>query len=167
MSVDFQQARRLLDDFDFHTLFIELFGWQQPASDRVEQMEVENARFERKRIAQMSEAPIFEITSADGEIPSGERRAKIYREISAGVSLENLLIFVNANRTRSLWFWAKREGSKFYPRTDTYIKGQPADLLLSKISGLRIELNELDEAGSVQPWSMRMDILRNLWLLWR
>ena len=149
MPVDFQQARRLLDAFDFHTLFIELFGWQQPTSDRVEHLEVENARFERKRIAQMAEVPIFELTSADGEIPSGELRAKIHKEIAEGVSLENLLIFVNANRTRSLWFWAKREGSKFYPRTDTYIKGQPADLLLSKISGLRIELDELDEAGNI------------------
>jgi hypothetical protein len=138
MPVNFQTAHRLLQEFDFHTLFVEEFGWQQPESDRTEPFEVEETRFERKRIAQMSEVPVFEIVAENGDIPKADLRSAVYKEISESFA-ENLLIFVNGDRTRSLWYWAKREGAKFYPRTDSYIKRQPVDLLLSKIGGLNIE----------------------------
>jgi hypothetical protein len=150
MALDFQKARDWLSKFDFHNLFIDELGWNQPSSQKVvESLEVEGANYERRRIAEMAGVPVLEITAADGEIPKAEDRTKIHKEISEAVSLENLLIFVNGDRTRSLWYWAKREGSKAYPRTETYIQNQPADLLLSKIGGLKFELPELDENGEV------------------
>lgn len=110
---------------------------------------MEGTSYERKRIAEMAGVPVLEITSTDGEIPKADDRTKIHKAISEVVSLENLLIFVNGDRTRSLWYWAKREGSKAYPRTETYVRYQPADLLLSKIGGLKFELEELDANGEV------------------
>ncbi|MGF1566494.1 MAG: hypothetical protein ACFCVD_00180 [Nodosilinea sp.] len=149
MPLDFfQKANNLLYDFNFHGLFIEEMGWNQPVSRRPEPVTVEEVTYERSRIAEMAEVPVFEVTAPDGEIPSGELRAKIYKAIAENFA-ENLLIFVNGDRTRSLWYWAKREGAKFYPRTDSYIKGQPVDLLLSKIGGLKIELDELDDEGNL------------------
>jgi hypothetical protein len=148
MPLNFQTAKDLLYAFDFHRLFIEAMGWNQPVSRRPEPVTVEEVTYERSRIAEMAEVPVFEVTAPDGEIPNGELRAKIYKAIAENFA-ENLLIFVNGDRTRSLWYWAKREGSKFYPRTDSYIKGQPVDLLLSKIGGLKIELEELDDEGNL------------------
>lgn len=162
MPLNFQKAKDLLYSFDFHQLFIEEMGWNQPSTDRTESVVVEEVTYERRRIAEMSEVPIFEITAPDGEIPSGDVRLKIYKEISEGVSLENLLIFINGDRTRSLWYWAKREGSKFYPRTDSYIKGQPVDLLLSKIGGLKIELDELDEDGNLPTFEVADRLQKSL-----
>ena len=52
-------------------------------------------------------------------------------------------------RTQSLWYWVKREGSKKYPRDHFYIKGQPGDLFLGKLSGIVFELGEFDESGNV------------------
>ena len=149
MPLDFQKARDWLNQFDFHNLFIDELGWKQPSSQKVESLEVEGTSYERKRIAEMAGVPVLEITSTDGEIPKADDRTKIHKAISEVVSLENLLIFVNGDRTRSLWYWAKRDGSKAYPRTETYVRYQPADLLLSKIGGLKFELTELDANGEV------------------
>ena len=140
MPLDFQKARNWLNQFDFHNLFIDELGWKQPSRQKVESLEVEGTSYQRKRIAEMAGVPVLEITSTDGEIPKADDRTKIHKAISEAVSLENLLIFVNGDRTRSLWYWAKRDGSKAYPRTETYVRYQPADLLLSKIGGLKFEL---------------------------
>ncbi|NER78892.1 MAG: ATP-binding protein [Leptolyngbya sp. SIO1D8] len=144
----FKPVKDRLYEFDFHRLFIEVLGWNQPSNDRAESVTVEEVTYERRRIAEMSAVPVFEVTAPDGEIPKGEERAKIYKAITESFA-ENLLIFINGDRTRSLWYWAKREGAKFYPRTDSYIKGQPVDLLLSKIGGLKIALDELGPDGEL------------------
>ncbi|WP_008314808.1 hypothetical protein [Leptolyngbya sp. PCC 6406] len=117
MSLDFHRSRDFLYHFDFHGLFITELGWNQPGTSRAEPVVVEDITYQRQRIAEMSAVPVFEVTAPDGEIPLGEERAKIYKAIAASFA-ENLLIFVNGDRTRSLWYWAKREGSKVYPRTD-------------------------------------------------
>jgi type I restriction-modification system DNA methylase subunit len=148
MAIDFQRSRDFLSDFDFHNLFIEELGWSRPSSNRAESVMVEEVTYQRQRIAEMADVPVFEVTAPDGEIPLGEARLKVYKAIAESFA-ENLLIFVNGDRTRSLWYWAKREGSKVYPRIDWYIKGQPIDLLLSKIGGLKIELDELGPEGEL------------------
>jgi len=53
---------------------------------------------------------------------------------------------LNFQRTRSLWYWVKREESKRYVRDHLYVKGQPGDLFLSKLGGLVIDISHL-EAG--------------------
>jgi len=123
MPLDFQKARNWLSQFDFHNLFIDELGWKQPSSQKVESLEVEGTSYERKRIAEMAGVPVLEITSTDGEIPKADDRTKIHKAISEVVSLENLLIFVNGDRTRSLWYWAKRDR-----------KPMPARKLMSVIS---------------------------------
>lgn len=148
MSLDFHRSRDFLCNFDFHGLFIQELGWNPPSTNRAEAVTIEDVIYDRTRIAEMSAVPVFEITAPDGEIPKGEERAKIYKAIAESFA-ENLLIFVNGDRTRSLWYWAKWEGVKVYPRTDSYIKGQPVDLLLSKIGRLKIALDELDEDGNL------------------
>lgn len=111
MALDFQKARDWLSQFDFHNLFIYELGWKQPSSQKVESLEVDGTCYERKRIAEMAGVPVLEITAADGEIPKAEDRTKIHKEISEAVSIENLLLFVNGDRTRSLWYRAKRDAA--------------------------------------------------------
>ncbi|QYO67835.1 hypothetical protein [Leptolyngbya sp. 7M] len=139
MPLNFQNARNLLYEFRLRNLFIDELGWSQPSSSRSEPLEIEGQIYTRTRIAEMSGVPVFEITATDGDIATADTRLEIYKAIAQQFA-ENLLIFIDQNRTRSLWYWAKREGAKIYPRTETYLKEQPADLILSKIGGLRIEL---------------------------
>ncbi|MBE9198336.1 MULTISPECIES: DNA methyltransferase [unclassified Nodularia (in: cyanobacteria)] len=57
---------------------------------------------------------------------------------------ENLLIFIDQERTRSLWYWVKREDKKSFIRNHLYVKGQPGDLFLSKLGSLVIDITELE-----------------------
>jgi hypothetical protein len=148
MSIDFTRTRERLKDFDFHRLFVEELGWSQPSTKAPTEMKVNNVIFARRQISQLAGIAVFEVTAQAGGIPDAKTRAAIHKEISS-THHENLLIFVDKERTQSLWFWVKREGSKKYPRDHFYIKGQPGDLFLGKLSAIVFELGEFDESGNV------------------
>lgn len=148
MSIDFTRTRERLKDFDFHRLFVEELGWSQPTTKTSADMDVGGAVFTRRQISQLAGIVVFEITAKDGTIPDAKTRAALHKLISA-THHENLLIFIDENRTQSLWYWVKREGSKKYPRDHFYIKGQPGDLFLGKLSAIVFELGEFDETGNV------------------
>ncbi|WP_293124808.1 DNA methyltransferase [Microcoleus sp. bin38.metabat.b11b12b14.051] len=148
MSLNIQQARQLIQDFDFSNLFIRELGWSNPASHKTASLSVDGDTYTRKQIAQLLGVVVFEITAANGQIPNSTKRLTIYREI-VQISGENLLIFVDKNRTQSLWYWVKREGTKLYPRDHVYVKREPCDLLLSKISSLKIYLAELETVSVI------------------
>jgi hypothetical protein len=148
MAIDFTKTRERLKDFDFHRLFVEELGWSQPTTKVSTDMEVGGATFTRRQISQLAGIAVFEVIAQDGQIPDAKTRAAIHKEISATYH-ENLLIFIDKDRTQSLWYWVKREGSKKYPRDHVYIKGQPGDLFLGKLSGIVFELADFDERGNV------------------
>jgi hypothetical protein len=152
MAVNREQVRKLLQAFEFRALFNEI-GWSQPSSTKPVRMTVEGVDYLRRAIAQMSGVMVYEIVPAGGDhqgVPDARQRAAIYKVIE-GLAHENLLIFLDDDRTRtkSLWYWVKREGSKKLPREHLYFKGQPGDLFLSKIDGMVIELDELRADGAI------------------
>jgi hypothetical protein len=148
MAINFTRTRERLKEFDFHHLFVEELGWSQPTTKVSTDMNVSGAAFTRRQISQLAGIAVFEVTAQDGGIPDAKTRAAVHKEISAAYH-ENLLIFIDKNRTQSLWYWVKREGSKKYPRDHFYIKGQPGDLFLGKLSGIVFELADFDEKGNV------------------
>ncbi|MGC1396760.1 MAG: DNA methyltransferase, partial [Coleofasciculaceae cyanobacterium] len=143
MSLDFKRTRDLLDQFKFGDLFIEVLGWSQPSTKKTISFEVENQTYYYQRIAEISGVVIFEITTNHGKIPEAKQRDAIHKEITERIA-ENLIIFVDQERTRSLWYWVKRDGIKRYFRDHVYIKGQPGDLFLSKLSSLVIDIADLE-----------------------
>jgi Alw26I/Eco31I/Esp3I family type II restriction m6 adenine DNA methyltransferase len=144
MTINFQQCRKFLQDFNFQDLFIQQLGWEFPAVNKPVFMEVDEQKYTRSPIAALAGAVVFEITCNGAEIPNARTLEAIYREI-AQLHLENLLIFIDHNRTQSLWYWVRREGSKIYPRDHVFTKSQTGDLLLSKISALRVGIEEIEE----------------------
>ncbi|HBY78148.1 MAG TPA: ATP-binding protein, partial [Cyanobacteria bacterium UBA11148] len=145
MPLDFQRTRDLLDNFNFGELFIEVLGWSQPLTKKAVPLEIEDKNYSYKRIAEQSGVVIFELTAEDGKIPEAKQRAAIHKEITERIA-ENLLIFVDKERTRSLWYWVKREGTKRYFRDHLYVKGQPGDLFLGKLGSLVIDITKLEES---------------------
>lgn len=143
MLLNFQRTRDLLHNFQFRDLFIEELGWSQPSRRKAVPLEIENKTYQYQRIAEISGVAVFEVTAADGTIPEAKSRAAIHKEITSLIA-ENLLIFIDNQRTRSLWFWVKREGNKSYARDHLYVKGQPGDLFLSKLGSLVIDIIELE-----------------------
>ena len=146
MAFDTSHVRELLQEFDFATLFNEL-GWSLPTERRAT-LDVDGASFDRTQIAQLSGVVVYELTATDGAIPDAKTRRNVHAEISK-LHHENLLIFLDRERTRSLWYWAKREQGKLSPRDHPFMRGQPADLFLQKLSAMVVDISEMDEAGNV------------------
>jgi len=146
MAFSFDRVRNILQNFDFKTLFIEELGWSQPSTNKSVSFTHNGTEFMRKQVAELSGVAVFEILSGDGKIPDSKTRAAVHKELSR-IYHENLLIFLDLNRSQSLWYWVKREKNKDYPRNHFYFRGQPGDLFLSKLSSMVVDISEFDEAG--------------------
>lgn len=147
-KLNIERTRDLLQGFEFQKLFIEELGWSQPASRQALSLTVEGDEFTGRQIAQLSGVVVFEMTAADGQMPQAKVRAALHKDISRHHH-ENLLIFLEQNRTSSLWYWVKREGNKNFAREHLYVKGQPGDLFLSKLGAMVVDISELDASGTL------------------
>ncbi|MBD1814806.1 hypothetical protein NDA07_12705 [Microcoleus vaginatus DQ-U2] len=143
MPLTLKESREFLQDFEFNKLFVQKLGWDNPSSHKTVSLEIEGETYSRKAIAQLNGVVVYEIIADSGNIPNSAERLTIYREI-VQISAENLLIFIDENRTKCLWYWVKREGTKLYPRDHVYVKREPCDLLLSKVTALKVDLEELE-----------------------
>ena len=143
-----EAARDALQNFEFKRLFIEELGWSNPVNPRPITQTMKEIAFARAAIAELSGAVVFEITMPDGEIPDRKTRETLAKELQA-LHFEHVLIFVDARRSASVWFWLKKQDGKTLPRQHEFIKGQPGDLFISKISALVFDLSDLDDEGNV------------------
>jgi hypothetical protein len=151
-------AREHLQSFRFADLFIEDLGWNHPDGGKPMVIEQDGVAWKATEISQLSGFRVFEVAAADADTPFPDAKTQqaIWKRV-APHAVENLLIFVDAERTRSAWLWMKREGSadsptrraKTHPRRHHYLKGQPGDLFLSKLASLVVDLSELDEDGNI------------------
>lgn len=148
MVMNLCRARDLMANFAFSQLFITELGWSNPTSRRSEVLTVHGITFTRQQLAQIEGVVVIEITAADGAIPDARTRAAVYKEIIA-LHHENILIFCDAQRSQSLWYWVKRVEGRLQPREHIYVRGQPGDLFLSKLSGIFFDLSDFDDAGHV------------------
>jgi hypothetical protein len=156
MLFNFQDSRRYLQEFAFGDLFREVLGWSNPTSRKVERLEVEGLSYERRMIAELSGVAVYEVTAEDGKVPLEKVRKQLYEQ-TATVALENLLIFVDGDRTQSYWYWVKRDGKKRMPRGLTYSTWQSGDLILGKISALMVDFEEMEaELPSVVAVSQKL-----------
>lgn len=150
MPLNVARTRQLLQEFDFRRLFVEELGWSNPPhSLRPADTEANGGlSFRRTPVAVLSAIHVFEISTPAGAIPDAKARAVIHAAVSV-LAAENLLIFTDAARTQSLWYWVKREAGKSRPRDHLYVKGQPGDLFLSKLAALVVDISELDTRGNI------------------
>ncbi|WP_165224676.1 Eco57I restriction-modification methylase domain-containing protein [Aquisphaera insulae] len=148
MSLNVERARDCLRSFDFSRLFIEELGWSRPARRADVAIEAKDARATGRHAAELSGAVVIEVTAHDGAIPDAKARAAIHKEI-AKQHHENLLIFVDRERTQSLWYWVKRQDGKSLVRDHLYLKGQPGDLFLGKLNQMVFDLADFDAEGNV------------------
>ncbi len=150
MPLNVARTRQHLQNFDFRRLFVEELGWSNPPhSLKPADAEAKGGlAFRRTPVAVLSAIHVFEITTPAGTISDAKSRAAIHAAVSV-LAAENLLIFTDAARTQSLWYWVKREEGKSRPRDHLYVKGQPGDLFLSKLAALVVDISELDAKGSI------------------
>jgi len=148
MKLDLQRARAALQAFDFRKLFIEELGWAVPPNPKPIAFTCADRAYRRTQISQLGGVVVLEITGDDASLPDAKTRLAIYKDI-AKLHHENLIIFVDPQRTRSLWYWVKRDGTKLYPRDHFFLRGQPGDLFLGKLAAMVVDITELDAAGNI------------------
>ena len=149
VSLNFDRTRRRLQDFAFSAIFIEELGWSAPKSRQPLEYAITNATLTATAIAELGGASVFVVTAADSAIPPRKSRDDFQRELSKQHAYENLLIFVDAAQTKSVWYWVKRDGTKRYPREHVYVKGQPGDLMLGKLNEMIADSTAFDLWGNV------------------
>ncbi|HOI36716.1 MAG TPA: ATP-binding protein [Bacillota bacterium] len=150
MSINIQRTQECLQRFDFTTLFVEELGWSNPLNRDAQRLTIGEQHFVRHEVAHLAGVVVFEIAPASSgqRIPDARTRAAIHKEVSKHHH-ENLLIFVDAERSRSLWYWVKRQDGRLYPRDHHFFRGQPGDLLLGKLNSMVFDISEFDESGNV------------------
>lgn len=143
-------ARKHLQRFQFADLFVEDLGWNHPDSTKPVSLEHDGIAYLAKEISQLSGFRVFEVTPADADSPFPDAKAQnALWKLLVRQSVENIVIFIDAARKRSVWLWMKRDGKKTHPRRHHYLDGQPGDLFLSKLASLVVDLSELDEDGNI------------------
>ncbi|GGR53203.1 hypothetical protein GCM10008959_13390 [Deinococcus seoulensis] len=150
-STELKDIRAALRDFNF-TRVMNLLGWNHATGQST--LSAGDDQFTLKPIAQLGGVQVIEVTSQGNPttLPLEQTRRKLSDELTS-TAREHVLIFVDAARTQSHWYWVKREldgtKRKAQPRTHTYIKGQPDDLFIGKLSGLFVDIAELDDNGEL------------------
>ncbi len=141
--LNIESTRNYLQQFDFKTLFIEELGWNNPANKNNFPFQTKDGQFYRKAIAELSGATVYEITTDDGSIPDRKIRETISKEIQK-INFEHILIFVDKDRTQTIWRWIKKQDKKNLSREHYFSTGQTGDLFIAKLSSLLVDLSEIE-----------------------
>jgi hypothetical protein len=147
-KINIETTRLRLQDFQFKQIFIEELGWSNPENSFPVSEQQKDLQFTRTAIAELSGAVVFEVLVPDGNIPTKNIRLQIAKYIQT-LNFENVTIFIDKNRTQSIWHWLKVQDKKPIPREHAYLKGQPGDLFISKLSSLVFDISEFDSEGNV------------------
>ncbi|HOU08818.1 MAG TPA: ATP-binding protein, partial [Caldisericia bacterium] len=147
MSLDLEKIKNNLENFDFSELFIGQLGWSCPNSTGLKNISTNAGSFDYLQIAELSGVFVLHLPQKT-DIPDPKTRQQISKKLSE-LYPENILIFTDSAKTQSLWLWVKTDNGKAYPREHIFIKGQPADLFLSKIASLHFDFSDFSDTGHV------------------
>lgn len=143
MSLNIENTRKHLQDFDFKTLFIEELGWNNAKNKNAFPFQTKEGQFYRKAIAELSGATVYEITNDDGQIPDAKARDIISKEIQK-INFEHILVFIDKKRSQTVWRWIKKQDKKHLPREHYFSAGQTGDLFIGKLAGLMVDISEIE-----------------------
>jgi len=146
MNINPERIRQHLQDFNFPILFAEELGWQAPRGTKIGLPASFATDFGAAEVAHLGGIPAIKIV-CKSTFPDASTRRQIHDAIARQFH-ENLLIFVDQNNTRMLWFWVKRQDGKTLVREHPFVKGQPGDLFLTKLVGLFVDFEEYDDSGN-------------------
>lgn len=147
MSLDLEKIKKYLENFDFLELFIGQLGWSHPISTGLKNISTNAGSFDYIQIAELSGVFVLYLPQKT-DIPDPKTRQQISKKLSE-LYPENILIFTDSAKTQSLWLWVKTDNGKAYPREHIFIKGQPADLFLSKIASLHFDFSDFSDTGHI------------------
>jgi hypothetical protein len=156
-QLDFPAFEKHLKAFDFQRLFLDVLGWNRPASGREWQADrAGDTPYTHRSVAELGGVVALQVVM-DGGWPDEAQRLKVWRHV-AHSHAENLLIFTNlqSGASQSQWYWVKRDKHpdtgkpRLSSRRHDYFRGQPVDLFASKLQAMVVELSVLEAARRIQ-----------------
>lgn len=146
MTFDLNRARQHLQTSNFRKLFIEDMGWDHPTSDL--DIQYNGDQLHLTAVAQKRGLAVLVCSPLEsGQIPEYADRRKIETQLRKLVH-EHILIFTNADYTKQVWQWVRREpGRPTTSREYEYYQGQSGQALLERLQGLVFTLEEEESLG--------------------
>ena len=132
-----------IKQFRFTQLFVDDLGWDRPAQQQPYTIAVDEEQFELDVVAHKRGVQVLQCRpDAVGRVPDYATRQKIERKVTAEAQ-EHLIVFTDAAQTIQVWQWvARTSGKPVQYREVAFHKGDSAELLKQKLSGLRFTLDE-------------------------
>lgn len=145
MTLGNQELQSYLQAFDFTNLLVNGMGWDYYDSE-TQIATVDDFDYTLTLVAQKRGFGVWRCSANDdGEIPVYPIRRKIENQI-AKLNVEHMVIFVDADETKQIWQWVKREiGKRPAYRETIYYKWQTGTRLLQTFQELIFTLEEEPE----------------------
>ena len=142
MPVSIEELRPHLQAFDFPRLFVEGLGWDHYQSSPLI-IEVDEVTCTLQAVAEKAGFAAYVCAPGeDGDIPPYPVQRKLEVRV-ARTAFEHVIIFVDAQRTRQIWQWAKREpGKSPKPSRWEIREGQGGDPLLQRLQSVAFTLDD-------------------------
>jgi hypothetical protein len=136
LALNIEQIYHSVRNFDFSSVLVRDLHWSSPLSNRSFDIDEQHSR---REIARISGVPVFEINATNGKFPDSLQRDALYTELSP-LFRTCLFIFLDKERTQSIWYWHTYENGQFYKREYRYNRGQPEDLFLDMLNTIISDL---------------------------
>ena len=146
MQFNRREARQLLRDFEFQTLFIEELGWdrlREEVKAEIRESAADYGEYQLTAVAEKRGLAVFHCSGrTDGSMPDHAARSKIQRRVAKSYH-ENFIIYTDAEKTKQIWQWVKRESEKpLACREYPYDSGQSGEALVQILERIAFSLKE-------------------------
>lgn len=143
-SLDRKKVRGCLEDFDLHSLFINMLGWDHGGANI--EVTVADKTFILEAIAHKRGLVAYRYTAgSDDAFPDHPIRRKIEKAVAKTVR-EHIIIYATHDNRSQYWQWVKREqGRPERVHQHIYHQGQSGEALIQKLEHLVFTLDEEDD----------------------
>ena len=146
MQFNRHEARQLLRDFEFESLFIEELGWdrlREEVKAEIRESEADYGEYQLTAVAEKRGMAVFHCSGRiDGSMPDHAARSKIQRRVAKSVH-EHLIIYTDAEKTTQIWQSVRREpGKPLACREHRYASEQSGEALVQKLERIAFSLEE-------------------------
>jgi len=149
VNVNVERVRCCLREFDFRKLFVEELNWAV-CNNRPIDVPVNDQSYRCIPFAELGGMVVYFMEPpGDRDIPPSNIRRFIENKVKQQTH-EHILIFVDSQKTKSVWQWVRRQaGKQTAAREHTYYRGQPGDSLLQKLDGIAFSIEDFDAKGNI------------------
>ncbi len=141
ISLERTKVREYLEDFDLHSLFINIMGWDHGGANI--EVTVTDKTFILEAIAHKRGLVAYRYTAGpDDGFPDHPIRRKIEKAVAKTVR-EHIIIYATHDKRAQYWQWVKREqGRPERVHQHNYHQGQSGEALIQKLEQLVFTLDE-------------------------